>query len=420
MTDKVFKLSEVIDLDPTEKLKKNQVAKKILMDNLEVYTRKINGYELKPFAGGSKFRNKDVLLARITPSLENGKTAQVSILDDGEVAFGSTEFIVLRAKKDKINEDYLYYLTISSRFRTSAINLMTGTSGRKRVNEEALKMVGVTLPSLAEQKDIASKLSVFDEKIEKNNEIIALTQEYLELLYDKWFVDFNFPNAKGLPYKDNGGEILISNDKKVPEGWIRKPIGYLVSDTLTGDWGENEQLEGLSEVLCIRGADIPGWNKGDIRSTPIRYVNYSKKKAKELINGDIVIEASGGSPTQSTGRTILIRDSILTSLEKPLFCSNFSKVIRPKNPNHSTFLNAVMNKLYNRGVFFHYEGKTSGIKNLLLTRVLENINLNIPPDDVLLKYDSEVGLLYDKINLLGRENGILMEQRDLLMKKLIK
>lgn len=65
---------------------------------LKEFQRQITGYEIKAFNGGAKFRNGDTLLAKITPCLENGKTAFVDILDDGEVAFGSTEFIVLRAK----------------------------------------------------------------------------------------------------------------------------------------------------------------------------------------------------------------------------------------------------------------------------------------------------------------------------------
>jgi type I restriction enzyme S subunit len=69
------------------------------MEQLEPFTRKIANYELSKFTGGSKFRNGDTLFARITPCLENGKTAYVNILDDNEVAFGSTEFIVMRKKK---------------------------------------------------------------------------------------------------------------------------------------------------------------------------------------------------------------------------------------------------------------------------------------------------------------------------------
>lgn len=87
---------------------------------------------------GPKFRNGDTLVAKITPCLENGKTAFVDILEDDEVAFGSSEFIVLRQNENSIN-DFIFYLAKSPAFRKRAIGCMEGTSGRKRVNEGALK-----------------------------------------------------------------------------------------------------------------------------------------------------------------------------------------------------------------------------------------------------------------------------------------
>lgn len=82
------------------------MAKKISMEKLQPFCRDIPGYEIAAFTGGTKFRNGDTIMARITPCLENGKRAQVSILDDDEVGFGSTEYIVFRAKKNMTNADF--------------------------------------------------------------------------------------------------------------------------------------------------------------------------------------------------------------------------------------------------------------------------------------------------------------------------
>ena len=103
------KLKDIADFNPRESLAKGTVAKKIGMDKLQPFCRDVPGYELEPFSGGTKFRIGDTIMARITPCLENGKTAKVSILDDGEVGFGSTEYIVFRAK-DGVDEDFIYYL----------------------------------------------------------------------------------------------------------------------------------------------------------------------------------------------------------------------------------------------------------------------------------------------------------------------
>src|SRR5664280_2524700 len=88
-------LFEMADINPTESLRKGTIAKCVAMENLNPFARKISKYEFKEFNGGMKFRNGDTLLARITPCLENGKTAYVDILEDGEVGFGSTEYIVI-------------------------------------------------------------------------------------------------------------------------------------------------------------------------------------------------------------------------------------------------------------------------------------------------------------------------------------
>ena len=141
------------------------------MDNLEPYTRKVSGYDLDIYKGGTKFRNKDTLLARITPCLENGKTAYVNILDDNEVAFGSTEYFVLRAKKELIDPLYLYYLSISRKFRTVAIKSMTGTSGRQRVQKDSILNYEFDLPQMEEQKRIAKMIGCLDDKKVLNDKI---------------------------------------------------------------------------------------------------------------------------------------------------------------------------------------------------------------------------------------------------------
>ncbi len=132
------RIEDIAFFNPPCSLKKGNPAKKIPMNYLKEFQRKIIGYEISEYVCGLKFINGDTLVAKITPCLENGKTAFVDILEDGEIAFGSSEFIVLRAKEgnDKL---FLYYLSISPTFREKAVSCMEGTSGRKRVNETSLK-----------------------------------------------------------------------------------------------------------------------------------------------------------------------------------------------------------------------------------------------------------------------------------------
>jgi type I restriction enzyme S subunit len=168
---KLVRADDLIDFDPHESVSKGAMTKKIAMEQLQPFTRDITAYEIAPFNGGSKFRNGDTLMARITPCLENGKTAQVKILDDGEIGFGSTEFIVMRAKPDISDKDFIYYLAMSPFFRDKAIKSMVGSSGRQRVQQGVLNNIELLVPSLEEQIEIGCTLRILDDKIANNNKI---------------------------------------------------------------------------------------------------------------------------------------------------------------------------------------------------------------------------------------------------------
>lgn len=212
-TNEYKRLIAFVEINPKEKLKKNTLSKKIGMDKLYPNTKQIQGFSVEEYKGGSKFRNGDTLLARITPCLENGKTAQVSILAKDEIGFGSTEFIVLRAKKNISNKDYIYYLSISKEFRDIAIKSMVGTSGRQRVQQSVLEQSKFFVPPLPTQKKIASILSDLDDKIELNNKINKNLEEMAQAIFinsfpnyrsgDKCIGDFITPKrGKGLLSKN--------------------------------------------------------------------------------------------------------------------------------------------------------------------------------------------------------------------------
>ena len=181
------KLSDIADFNPRETIKKGAVAKKISMDVLRPFYRDIPYYVEECFSGGTKFRNGDTIMARITPCLENGKTAQVSILNDGEVGFGSTEYIVFRAKEGIANKDYLYYLVCSPEVREPAIKSMIGSSGRQRVQTDVVKNLEIDVPPLVDQEKIGSFLKSFDDKIALNDKINKNLEEQLSALFVNMF-----------------------------------------------------------------------------------------------------------------------------------------------------------------------------------------------------------------------------------------
>lgn len=166
-----MRAEDFVNFNPRLSIRKGSLATKVAMDKLKPYTKKIPEVEIAEFFGGSKFCNGDTIMARITPCLENGKTAFVDGLKDGEVAFGSTEFIVMRAKEGISDPQFVYYLATSPFFRNVAIKSMVGSSGRQRVQQGVLNDLVLTVPQIDEQKRIGRFLAGLDDKIALNNEI---------------------------------------------------------------------------------------------------------------------------------------------------------------------------------------------------------------------------------------------------------
>ena len=181
------KLADIAEFNPKESLKKGTVAKKVAMDQLQPFCRDILSYTLEPFNGGTKFRNGDTIMARITPCLENGKTAKVAILDDRETGFGSTEYIVFRAKAGISDEDYLYYLICSPLVRDAAIKSMVGSSGRQRVQIDVVQNLEIDLPSITEQRKIGALLRFLDDKCQLNNKINDNLQQQAAALFANFY-----------------------------------------------------------------------------------------------------------------------------------------------------------------------------------------------------------------------------------------
>jgi len=141
----VVNISDIIEINPTRNLKKGILAPYLGMTDIPIHSSRISGFYLREFTSGMKFINGDTLVARITPSLENGKTAFVDFLQNDEIGWGSTEYIVLRPKVP-IPAEYGYCFARTDDFRSHAILNMTGTSGRQRVPESCFDEYSVVKP----------------------------------------------------------------------------------------------------------------------------------------------------------------------------------------------------------------------------------------------------------------------------------
>ena len=392
----IKKLSEIAYINPKESIGKGIMAKKVPMDKLQPFCRDIPEFILEEYKGGTKFRNGDTIMARITPCLENGKISKVSILDDEEVGFGSTEYIVFRAIEGVSDADFLYYLICSPLVRNPAIKSMVGSSGRQRVQTDVVADLDIELPNIKEQRKIGSILMALDDKIALNNEINNNLQEQAQAIFKECFID-NSENSK----------------------WSTGTFSELIKSTLNGDWGKEAPTGNNTEkVYCIRGADIPEVKSGNKGKMPTRYILSKNFVDKQLTAGDIVVEISGGSPTQSTGRCTAITQSLLDRYDSGMVCTNFCKAMKPKE-GYSLFIYYYWQYLYGKGVFFSYENGTTGIKNLDFSGFIETEPILIPPVDKIVVFDDYCKSIFSQIFINGKQNEHLALLRDTLLLKLM-
>ncbi|WP_299059522.1 restriction endonuclease subunit S [uncultured Actinomyces sp.] len=180
---------DVFEVDPKIKIAKNSDVPFVEMADIEPWARTVGSKGTKKFAAGSKFLDGDVLVARITPSLENGKTSiyRASRSEKSAPAAGSTEFIVVRGIEGKSLSEFAYYLLRTTDLRSHLIANMNGSSGRQRVQSDALRNYVVDLPSLEEQRRIAGVLGALDDKIESNLRTISLSESLILAHFSQLF-----------------------------------------------------------------------------------------------------------------------------------------------------------------------------------------------------------------------------------------
>ena len=222
-----------------------------------------------------------------------------------------------------------------------------------------------------------------------------------QAIFKSWFLDFE-------PF-----------DGEMPSGWREGTFSEIISTTLGGDWGKDAPMgNNTQEVYCIRGADIPDVNIGNKGKMPIRFILPKNYVSKRLTVGDIVVEISGGSPTQSTGRCALITQSLLDRYDRGMVCTNFCRAVKPLD-RYSAFVYFYWKYLYGKSVMFSYENGTTGIKNLDVTCFLENEPIIIPPVGVVDQFTKTVETFIDTIFANGFENQCLATTRDALLPRLM-
>jgi len=177
-------LEDIMDFNPTHSLKKGEMYPFLEMGNVQTFKSSVAGWYKRAFTSGTKFKNGDTLLARITPSLENGKTAYVDFLQDNEIGWGSTEFIVMRMKED-YHPFISYLFARNDDFREFAIGNMTGSTGRQRAQAKDIKEYEISIPPLKIIEKLNKAIEPIPIKIKANAEQIKTLDNTRDTLLPK-------------------------------------------------------------------------------------------------------------------------------------------------------------------------------------------------------------------------------------------
>lgn len=287
----------------------------------------------------------------------------------------------------QLNGKYLNAFLHSQYALTYFANKASGSGQRYTLSKEVLNEMPIFVPdTIEEQERIGELFSTIDKKIALNKSVCRKLEQSAKDLHNYYYNNTQFSQS----------------------GWREVSLNEIIERKISGDWGTEEpSSKNTFKVSCARGADMK-----DLTHLPTRYIKY--KEETLLGDGDIVVEISGGSPTQSTGRSVLITEDVMARFNDRVICSNFCRGLRFKNSLHGYFYFLVFKSLYDTGCFFNYEGKTSGLHNLDIDAFLEN-KIRIPSDDELTAFSLKLKSLYSQISTLETENLNLIKERDYLL-----
>ena len=388
-------LGDFMQCNPKRTIKKGQKARKITMDLLIPHSKTIRNWNYEPYSGGAKFQNGDTIMARITPCLENGKHAFVSILNKGEIAYGSTEYFVFCGKEDVSDNDFVYYLTKTPLFRDTAIKSMVGSSGRQRAQMDVLENLKMLVPKdISDQHRIASILSSLDRKIELNNKINTDLEEMAQAIFKNWFVDFE-------PFKD--GKFVDSELGMIPEGW---KVGCL------GDMGTIVCGKTPSKANSnYYGGDIPFIKIPDMHGNV--FVESSEDRLTE--QGSLS-QIKKLIPPYSLMVSCIATVGLVSINTKP---SHTNQQINTIIPHNKSALFYLYQYIKNNEELLKNMGRGGTTTLNVNTKSFSNIRLFIPSDIALLQFHQIVEGLFKKIELNMQESRTLSLLRDTLLPRLM-
>jgi type I restriction enzyme S subunit len=333
---------------------------------------------------GVTIQNEDVLV-----NITGDSVARTCVVPDDVIPARVNQHVaIVRPDRDILRPRFLNYYLASPYMQAHMLGLAVGKgASRNAMTKDMIGNFDIPCPPLEIQDKVVEILSAYDNLIENNQKQIKLLEEAAQRLYKEWFVDLRFPGWESAEIVDG-----------VPKGWSNTLLKETIDYEIGGGWGEEEVKEQCeSPAFVIRGTDLYGVTHGDFLSIPYRFHKKSNLESRNLQNGDIVFEVSGGSKTEGVARTTRITATLLEQFSSPVMCASFCKLVRPKSE--------LSQLLYDHFVFLRASGKTSeydkksasSIVNYRWKDFLVQESVLIPSNEILVQYNQCATSIYEKI-----------------------
>ncbi len=352
-------------------------------------------------------QRSDVLITTEAP------LGEVAILRSDEKIALAQRIILLRANTSIVTPKYLFYALQSDLVQADMKARASGTTVLG-IKQSELRKVLLEVPPLPQQRRIAGILSAYDELILNCQRRIEILEEMARSTYREWFEHFRFPG-----YQDT--QMVASPQGDIPDGWMVRSVGDLLSFHIGGGWGKEEPDDNHTKPgWVIRGTDIPDARSALVTGVPFRYHKPSNIKSRRLQPGDIIFEVSGGSKGQPVGRSMFVTPELVAAIGGDFLCASFCKKMQVKTDLYrAEIMYLSFMEAYDSGEIEQYQVQSTGISNFQWKAYLKQEYRVVPPQDIQGHFLALIRPVLSKIGVLGRSIQNLRDTRNLLLPRLM-
>lgn len=370
----------------------------------------------------AKLQHGDVVLTREAP------IGEVGMVTDAEGIFLGQRLMQYRANDQLLDSRFLLYSFLSPSLQQQFGSHEGSGSVVSHIRVGDCFKFKLALPPLSIQREIATLLGSLDDRITLLRETNASLKAIAQAVFKSWFVDFDPVRAKmegQLPKgMDEATAELFpdgfdeSESGTVPKGWKLVPFGQLLCHTIGGDWGSDTPDEkNDTRVAIIRGTDIPDLQSGSNSRVPVRFTSVKKLSTRKLEDGDLVLEVSGGSKDQPTGRALYLTSGLLERFDCPVEPASFCRLLRPCSKEVGVVLGQHLSHIYAQGKTWEYQNQSTGIANFQTTHFLAAELVVVPSNEILEVFSRTIRPLIERTHLTKIQD--LANLRDALLPRLI-